>query len=141
HVDALQPPEPAVAPVAPLEGHAELPERLALVLGQEVVALVLIGEEGGDAGAQPRGIEALAFGLLGQPGVELADDRLIAGPGRASDKRHGCPLWAVVVSSVDGEPASRGTEAVSYSEALEWTCPATFATFLIFRNPAFSSRT
>src|SRR5438874_2628987 len=50
-VDALNPPEGAVAPVAPLERDAKLADHTPIGLGDEIAALGMIAQHRGDAGA------------------------------------------------------------------------------------------
>src|SRR2546423_1504627 len=69
-VDALDPPDPAVAPVAPLGGDHQLPDEGAVLLGDEIEPLAGVGQDGGDAGGDGVGVERQALALQGQAAVE-----------------------------------------------------------------------
>ena len=88
-VDALEPPDPAVPPVAPLAGDrrpGRRPRR-RLVLGDPVAEPVGIGEGGGDPPRRGPPGRALALGLEGEPGVEVDDHVEVVGRGRRGSSR------------------------------------------------------
>ena len=73
-VDALKPPDPTVAPVAPLATDRGLADEDAVPLGQPVAQSFRVGQRGGHATFQDRAIKRFPLGLQGQPAVEF-DDR------------------------------------------------------------------
>src|SRR5262245_44300103 len=78
HIYALNPPEKAIAPVAPFLRDAELAKHLAIFIREKIQPLVRIGEHGGDAAAQRGVIECLAFGFFGEAAVVFDDELQIA---------------------------------------------------------------
>ena len=88
-VDALEPPDPAGPPVAPLAGDRRLADDpgdgwvLGVVgnLGDPVAEPAGLGEGGPDAPGKDLAVEGLALGLVGESGVELDDDVEVVGPG------------------------------------------------------------
>src|SRR5262249_47304522 len=97
-VHALNPPEPAVAPVAPLVGDAHLTENLAFFLGEEVASLVRVGQLRHDARGQQRQVEDLALAFQSEQAVELDYAGRIVRRGGTYGWRHGCPALLKSVS-------------------------------------------
>src|SRR6185503_15133813 len=82
-IDALNPPEESIAPVAPLEGDHQLTDNFASGLGDPVGSFVPVGEHCIHAGPEARWIELQVLGFQGEPRVEPGDDWRIGGSGRA----------------------------------------------------------
>src|SRR3954447_23135655 len=76
-INALQPPDPSVAPVAPLAGHRGLAHETALLgaprFGHPVAETIRIGQGAGNAPIEYGRIEHLALGLYRQTAVELGN--------------------------------------------------------------------
>ena len=98
HVDALNPPEPTVAPVAELVGDLHLAEDLAVLLGEEVWPFRFIGQRGHDPCAKDCQVEGLVFRLLGQATVELDNQVGVGDDASADGQRHGCLVRGQSVS-------------------------------------------
>src|SRR5262245_59014542 len=73
HVHGLDPPEKAIAPIAPLGGEHELSHGLPVALGDEVATLGRRREQRLDAGTQLRRIEFLVLGFACQPRIAVDD--------------------------------------------------------------------
>ena len=88
-IDALNPPEESVSPIAPLESEGDLADDLAREFGEVVSALRGICQQRGDSGPEQGEVEPFAFALEGEAGVVIDDEIEIVG-GRRADA-HGCP--------------------------------------------------
>src|SRR5262249_14750203 len=88
-VNALEPPKPAVAPVAPLPGDGRLADGTALGLGNPVAQPIGVGQGGGDAPGQDAVVEHLRLALQGQGRVESGDHVVVVGSGGADDRGRG----------------------------------------------------
>jgi hypothetical protein len=87
-VDALDPPEPAVAPVAVLEGDAELADNLAVALGEEIPPLAGVLQYGTHATLEERTVQLFPLAFMRQQAVELCDDCGVGRPRAADDDGH-----------------------------------------------------
>src|SRR5262245_29118525 len=74
HVDALDPPELAVSPLAPLAGEHERGDDSPIDFHDEGATTRGIREEGRDAGAQGRDVEVLVLGLARHGAGEVDED-------------------------------------------------------------------
>jgi hypothetical protein len=90
NVHALDPPDVAVAPVAVLVGDHELPDDNAVDLGDEVAALVRVGEHRADAAADDSGLERLRLGLAGDARVVVGEHVGVLGTRGADQHRMRC---------------------------------------------------
>ena len=84
NVDALQPPDLAVAPVAPFEGVHHLADDLVADARQEISAVLRVREDRTHAKLDGRAVELFAFRFLGQAAIELDDDLFVGRCGRAN---------------------------------------------------------
>src|SRR5690606_13899637 len=85
HVDALNPPELAVAPVAPLIGDHQAAASGSLAHGRELEAALAIGHHGGDAAAHSLRVQFAFLGLLRHGNVERGNGFDVGGIGLAHD--------------------------------------------------------
>src|SRR5262249_2991153 len=116
NIDALNPPNPAVAPIAELKRDAQLAEDGALFFSQEVKALWRVGEHGRPAALHPVPIERFGFRFLCQAAVKLHNNRRIGGRCRADLHWHGCLNFLQLVSSLKATVA----------EGPPWTSKSSF---------------
>src|SRR6185369_3900850 len=89
HVDALDPPEVAVSPVAPLLSHHQSADHFAAELGDAIEARIRPAKQVAHAGTYDMGPEALALRLERHGAIERDEVRSVA-PRRAADF-DGCP--------------------------------------------------
>ena len=93
-VDALNPPERAVAPVRPFVGNHHLTGGLAVDFGDQVEAARGIVEDGADSGAQRVYIQGATFGFEGHAGVAAHQKFGVFESGWADeDFGHRIDLW------------------------------------------------
>src|SRR5712691_439698 len=88
HIDTLQPPNLAVAPVAPFKRVHHLADHSPVEAGDEVTAVTRIRQDRPHTELHGRTIELLAFGLGRQTTVEVNDDLFVSRIGLSDDERH-----------------------------------------------------
>jgi hypothetical protein len=92
HIDALNPPKPAVPPIAPFCGDHDLAQDSAVLLGKEIDRFAGIRQSRRHAGGKKTWVELLVLAFLGQPTIELDDCWSIGRSRQADGKRHDCLL-------------------------------------------------
>src|SRR5690606_3522220 len=81
-VNALDPPKPAVAPIAPLRRNHQSGDDVLALGRHDIKALALVGKHGRDTGSQSRGVKLLCLSFEGHCAVKI-DQRIdIALPGQ-----------------------------------------------------------
>src|SRR5262245_10543922 len=75
NVHALQPPDVAIAPVAPLVGVHQLPDGAPRVGGDQVTSLAGVGQQSPHAWLDMRAVEYFPLTLFGQEAIEFDDCR------------------------------------------------------------------
>ena len=110
-IDALQPPEHSVPPIAPLEGQSQLADRRSVLLGNEIEAERLIVQHCPDPGTEALPIQLQSFGLFGKSRVEI-DDRFEIRRGGASD------MHFIIIGTATARPPSEPTAARSLAAGI-----------------------
>ena len=81
HVNALNPPEISIPPIAPFTSDEQLAGDLAVEFGKEISSFCRIIQQCRDACAHARRFESSAFSFLRDASVEIRDDGGVGWPG------------------------------------------------------------
>src|SRR5262249_19807550 len=92
-VHALQPPDVAVAPVAPFVSVHKLTHRAASIRGDEVTSLARIGQQRPHTRFDMRAVECFPLALFGQQAVEFNNNRPVVSDSRTDSNGHGWFPW------------------------------------------------
>ena len=117
HIDALQPPDFAVSPIAPFMRMHDLSNDLIGSASDEVPTPGRVGEQRFHSGCDDRRIQDFSFGFLRQASIEFRNDPPIVESGRANGD---VQVWSHnFIRSKNGmRPASlsiHGRDSVSWS--------------------------